>query len=70
MAHVRTQMPYALTAALLATFLGYLPAGYGISPWWLLAVGGLACWLMVRYRGKRVDQSTGKPQSSREHGAR
>jgi len=55
MAHVRTQMPYALTAAFLATILGYLPAGYGISPWWLLAFGGCACWALVRYRGQRVD---------------
>ncbi len=55
MAHVRTQTPYALTAALLAILLGYLPAGYGISPWWLLAFGGLACWLLVRYRGQRVE---------------
>ena len=55
MAHVRTQMPYALAAALLATFLGYLPAGYGISPWWLLVSGGVACWLLVRYRGQRVE---------------
>ena len=55
MAHVRTQMPYALAAAFLATVLGYLPAGYGVSPWWLLATGGVACWLLVRYRGQRVE---------------
>ena len=54
MAHVRTQLPYALAAAALATFLGYLPAGYGISPWWLLGAGGLACWFLVRYRGKKA----------------
>ena len=54
MAHVRTQMPYAVTAMLLATLLGYLPAGYGISPWWSLTVGGVACWLLVRFRGKRA----------------
>ena len=52
MAHVRTQLPYALTAAAIATFLGYLPAGYGISPWWLLGAGAVVCWLLVRYRGK------------------
>ena len=52
MAHVRTQLPYALTAAAIATFLGYLPAGYGISPWWLLIAGAVVCWLLVRYRGK------------------
>ena len=55
MAHVRTQMPYALAAAFLATVLGYLPAGYRVSPWWLLATGGVACWLLVRYRGQRVE---------------
>jgi Na+/H+ antiporter NhaC len=57
MAHVQTQLPYALTAALLATVLGYLPAGYGVSPFLLLAVGALACWLLVRYRGQRVVES-------------
>ncbi len=54
MAHVRTQLPYALTAAGIATFVGYLPAGYGVSPWWLLGAGGLVCWLLVRYRGERA----------------
>jgi Na+/H+ antiporter NhaC len=55
MAHVRTQLPYALAAALLATVLGYGPAGYGIPPGWLLAIGGVACWALVRYRGKTVE---------------
>ncbi len=55
LAHVRTQLPYALTAALLATALGYLPAGLGISPWWLWPAGILACWGMVRWRGRPVD---------------
>ena len=54
MAHVRTQTPYALAAAFLATVLGYLPAGFGVPPFLLLAVGALACWLLVRYRGQRV----------------
>ena len=53
MAHVRTQLPYALTAAAIATLFGYLPAGYGISPWWLLGAGAAVCLLLVRYRGKR-----------------
>lgn len=54
MAHVRTQLPYALTAAFIAMFLGYLPAGYGIGPWWLLGVGSLTCCLLVGYFGKKV----------------
>jgi len=54
MAHVRTQLPYALTAAAIATFLGYLPAGYGFSPWLLLGGGAVVCWLLVRYRGTKA----------------
>ncbi len=30
--HVRTQIPYALFAGTIAILLGYLPAGFGISP--------------------------------------
>ena len=51
-AHVRTQLPYALTAAIIATLLGYAPAGFGVSPVLLLALGGAACWVLVRYLGK------------------
>jgi Na+/H+ antiporter NhaC len=58
MAHVRTQLPYALTAGGLASLLGYLPAGYGVSPYLLLATGALGCWLLVRYRGQRVAATT------------
>jgi len=69
MAHVRTQVPYALTAALLATVLGYLPAGYGISPGWLLAAGGLACWLLVRYQGTRVEEPPSERPNATAPGA-
>lgn len=55
MAHVRTQMPYALAAALVAVVCGYGPAGFGIAPVWLLATGGLLCWGLVRYGGRSVD---------------
>ena len=54
MAHVNTQMPYALVAAVLAVFLGYGPAGWKISPYLLLLVGGLACWMLVRFGGART----------------
>jgi Na+/H+ antiporter NhaC len=30
--HVNTQMPYALTVAFLALILGFIPAGFGVSP--------------------------------------
>ncbi|MCL4179766.1 MAG: hypothetical protein KJ072_18730 [Verrucomicrobia bacterium] len=51
-AHVRTQLPYAVTVAGVALLLGYLPAGYGIAPGWLLVLGGLLCWCLVRYLGR------------------
>jgi Na+/H+ antiporter NhaC len=35
-AHVRTQLPYALLAACVAMACGTVPAGFGVSPWWLL----------------------------------
>lgn len=45
--HVRTQLPYALLAGLVAVGAGALPAGFGV-PWWIclpvgvvLVVGGL-----------------------------
>jgi Na+/H+ antiporter NhaC len=37
--HVRTQLPYALVCAGVAILVGYLPAGFGFSPWPGLIVG-------------------------------
>jgi len=53
--HVRTQLPYALIVAAAALLLGYLPAGYGVSPWLCLPVGaaGLALALAVLNRASR-----------------
>jgi Na+/H+ antiporter NhaC len=65
MAHVRTQLPYALTAAWVAVVCGYLPAGYGAPSGVLLAAGALACWLLVRYRGKQVEEP-GKQTAARD----
>jgi Na+/H+ antiporter NhaC len=52
--HVRTQLPYALSVALIATFFGYLPVGFGISDWWVLGFGILATFLVVRFVGKKT----------------
>ena len=51
--HVKTQMPYALTAAAAATLLGTLPAGFGASPLLLLPAGLAALGLVVFKFGKR-----------------
>ena len=39
MHHVRTQMPYALTVAVLALICGYLPAALGLSSWIGIVIG-------------------------------
>jgi Na+/H+ antiporter NhaC len=52
--HVKTQMPYALTVAGIAAVCGYLPVGFGLSPW-LSLVLGVGCILVVVWRvGKPV----------------
>ncbi|MEZ4319117.1 MAG: Na+/H+ antiporter NhaC family protein [Myxococcota bacterium] len=50
--HVRTQLPYALTTGAIAVLFGYLPVGFGISPWILLPLGGAACIAVVMVLGK------------------
>ncbi len=56
--HVRTQLPYALTVAAVALVFGYLPAGFGISPWISLPAGALFLALLVRFVGRPVQNST------------
>jgi len=52
--HVRTQLPYALSAGVIAILAGALPAGFGV-PWWVcLPVGVLAVVGLVRAVGRKV----------------
>lgn len=37
--HVRTQLPYALSVGGVASLVGYLPSGFGLSPWISIPVG-------------------------------
>jgi len=50
--HVRTQIPYAFTVAAISTLLGYLPAGFGFSPFLglILALAALSALLVVAGR--------------------
>ncbi len=52
--HVKTQIPYAVTAALVAGFIGFIPAGYGVPVWLLLPLGIAILVLIVRLFGKRA----------------
>ena len=53
--HVRTQLPYALSAGVIALVGGFVPAGLGISPWISLAVCVGATVLLVRVVGQKVE---------------
>ncbi len=52
--HVRTQIPYALLAAGMAIFFGYLPSGLGVSPWIGLTVGTALLIALPRFLMKPV----------------
>lgn len=56
-AHVRTQMPYALTVGLVSIVCGTLPAGFGVSSWLLLPIGTLAMVGILLVLGRRVATS-------------
>ncbi len=50
--HVRTQMPYALVVAAAALAAGYLPAGFGLSPWLSLPLGVALLVAWLHWRGR------------------
>lgn len=50
MEHVRTQLPYALTAAALALVMGYAGLAAGLPVWLLLPAGFAGLWLVTRPR--------------------
>lgn len=56
--HVRTQLPYALTVALVAGVFGYIPVGFGLSDWWVLGFGTVALFLIVRFLGKSTAEES------------
>ena len=52
--HVRTQLPYSITVALIALCAGYLPAAAGVPPWIGVAAGaavsGMLFWFLKYFR--------------------
>jgi Na+/H+ antiporter NhaC len=51
-AHVRTQMPYALLAAAISIAVGTWPAAWGVSPWISLIVGTAGLVVILRFAGQ------------------
>jgi len=58
-AHVRTQLPYALAVAGIAGLFGYVPVGFGVSPWVSLALGAAAVTVLVLRFGRRATDPIG-----------
>ena len=56
--HVRTQLPYALTAGAVAMLVGTIPAAYGVSSLILFPAGIMVLYLVVRFAGKKIDVTT------------
>jgi len=52
--HVKTQIPYALTAAAVASVVGFIPAGMGMNPIISLVLGIVVLWAIIRFVGKSV----------------
>ena len=52
MEHVRTQLPYALTAGLAALLIGHVGMAVGLSGWLAWPAALAAIWAVVRFYGK------------------
>ncbi|HUO87052.1 MAG TPA: Na+/H+ antiporter NhaC family protein [Thermoanaerobaculia bacterium] len=61
MAHVRTQLPYALAVGVLGMAVGDIPTAYGMPPWISLAVGAAVIVGVVLWLGKKSDQPAAGP---------
>ncbi len=53
-AHVRTQLPYALLVAAVATVAGTLPVGFGVPVWLLLLADVVILVVLLRLLGRRA----------------
>jgi Na+/H+ antiporter NhaC len=53
--HVRTQLPYAMFAGLIALVIGAIPAGFGVPFWLVLPAGGVLLIVGLRMLGRRVN---------------
>ncbi|MDI6706449.1 MAG: Na+/H+ antiporter NhaC family protein [Bacillota bacterium] len=56
MDHVKTQIPYAVTTAVVAALFGFIPAGLGMNPIISLVAGAVVLWAIVKFVGKNVEE--------------
>ena len=53
--HVKTQMPYAVTTAVIALIFGFIPAGFGVNPLVSILLGIGCSLVVVRFVGKKIE---------------
>jgi len=53
--HVRTQIPYAVTVALISIIVGYIPLAFGVPGWICMIAGLIVAWLVIMQFGKKID---------------
>lgn len=53
--HVKTQMPYALFVGAFTILLGYIPAGLGVSPIFIIPISIVAMLIVFRLVGKKYE---------------
>jgi Na+/H+ antiporter NhaC len=69
-AHVRTQIPYAVGIGVLGMVVGDVPTAYGMSPWISLAVGTAVIVGGVVWLGKKVTPPTELRSNAGQRGSR
>jgi len=50
--HVRTQFPYATIVGIIAVVVGYIPAGFGLSPFICLLASAIVLVVLLRWLGR------------------
>ena len=62
--HVKTQMPYSLFVASIATLFGYIPAGFGLPIYLILPVAFIVMFIGIQVLGKSVDIEVSENQKN------
>ena len=65
MAHVRTQIPYAVLAGVIAILCGTLPVGFGVSPYPLLGIGSLVMLGSLYWLGRSAESTPTPSQAAK-----
>ena len=57
-AHVKTQIPYAMTVGIVSIVAGFIPAGLGVNPYISLGVSLVALFIIVKVFGKNARENS------------